>query len=152
MKGFTLLEFMVVVIIVAVLTALALPYYYNAVESARMTELVVLWGRQKNFASGYNMSQEQADKLTERLQKANLKYFTGRVFCRENNPFSPICWEAEFTQKEENRHAQYKLVTTHNFARLACIGLNKAGKTYCESQALKETPFEVDGQSAYPVK
>lgn len=151
MKGFTLLEFMVVVIIVTVLISLALPYYYNAVESARMTEVVVLWGRQKNLASGFDMNQEQANKLTERIKKANLKYYDGRVFCRENNPTSHICWEAEFTPKNPDQRAQYKLVTTHNFMRLACVGLNGAGQDYCDSQAISE-PFDLDGKSAYQVK
>ena len=51
MKGFTLIELLVAVLIVGILSAVAIPYYYNAVENARITEVVLLWGRQKNFAN-----------------------------------------------------------------------------------------------------
>ena len=48
MKGYTLLEVLVVVLIIGILSAVALPYYFNAVENARLTELRLLWGRGKN--------------------------------------------------------------------------------------------------------
>lgn len=148
MKGFTLLETLVAVVIVVVLVAVALPYYYNAVENARITEVVILWGQQKNFATGYELSPAQAEKFTQRLQKANLKYFTGRIFCRENA--GGICWEAEFTQTKEP-HARYKLVTTDNFKKLACVPLNGAGESFCESQAVDE-PLELNGEKTYIIR
>lgn len=150
MKGFTLLEMLVVVIIIAVLTAVALPYYRNAVESARLTELVVLWGHQKNFATGVNFSQSQADAWTNKLEKGNLKHFTGRIFCRENS--ADICWEAEFTKKDSAEPLQYKIQTTQNFRRLACIPLNRAGKNFCESQANEENPIDLNGEESYLIK
>lgn len=149
-KGFTLIEMLVVVVIIAILVAVALPYYRNAVESARMTELVVLWGNQKNFATGYNFSQEQANKFSQKLQGGKLKHFMGRLFCRENT--SDICWEAEFTKTDTNEPVQYKIQTTNNFRRLACIPLNHAGQLYCESQANEETPLELDSTPAYLIR
>ena len=90
MKGFTLIELLVAVLIIGILSAVAVPYYYNAVENARITEVVLLWGRQKNFANGRFMSAEQAARLTEQIKKANLKYFTGEAVCRpENNEDIP---------------------------------------------------------------
>ncbi len=151
MKGFSLLEVLVVLIIVAVLTAIALPYYRNAVESSRMTEVVILWGQQKNWANGYNMSTEQAQKATERLQKAPLKYYTGQVICREKEDATQLCWEAEFSQRNEDASLRYKLVTTHNFSRLACIGLNHAGENFCESQSRQE-PYEENGEKIYEIR
>jgi len=148
MKGFTLLEMMIVAVIIAVLAAVALPYYYNAVESARMTEVVVLWGKGKGAVSGYELSQEQADRLSHRMEKANLKHFTGNVFCREGA--TGICWEAEFTQKGEP-HARYKLVTTENFKKLACVPINGAGQSFCESQAVGE-PVDINGEKTYIIK
>jgi prepilin-type N-terminal cleavage/methylation domain-containing protein len=148
MKGFSLLEMMVVAVIIAVLVAVALPYYYNAVESARMTEVVILWGKQKGMVSGYSLTPSQADKINQRLQKANLKHFTGQIFCREHT--TDICWEARFTQNGEP-HARYTLVTTDNFSKLACVPVNGAGKSFCESQAISE-PIELDGQNYYIIR
>ena len=150
-RGFSLLETLVAVLIIAVLVSVALPYYRNAVESSRMTEVVVLWGRQKNWATGHYLSQEQVQRATQNLQKAGLKYFTGQVVCRQKSDSNELCWEAEFTRLE-NSSVRYKLVTTHNFARLACIGQDGAGKNFCESQSQQETPDMIDGEEAYPIR
>ncbi len=151
MKGFSLLETLLALVIVAILASIALPYYRNAVESSRMTEIVLLWGRQKNWANGYSMSTEQAQKATDRLQKEPLKYFTGQVVCREKENTAELCWEAEFTQRNEDASLRYKLVTTHNFSRLACIGLNHAGENFCESQSQQE-PYEENGEKIYEIR
>ena len=150
MKGFTLLEMLVIVLIIAVLIAVALPYYRNAVENARLTELVVLWGHQKNFATGTNFSQNQADAWTNKLQHSKLKHFTGRIFCREDS--TGICWEAEFTKRNSDEPLQYKIQTTQNFRHLTCIPLNHAGKNFCQSQANEEDPFDLNGEEAYLIK
>ena len=153
-NGFTLLELVVTLIIVTVLISVAIPYYLSAVESARMTEVVMLWGKQKNWASGQILSEQQAQRFTRRLlTQANLKYFTGQIVCREKQNPEELCWEAEFTQVKENPHVQYKLITTHNFTHLACVPLNDAGEDFCMSQAVDEkTPEQVGGEKAYWIK
>lgn len=151
-KGFTLVEVLVVVLIIGILSAIALPSYYNAVENARMTEVVMLWGRQKNFATGKNFTQDQADRLTERLQKAKLKNYTGQAICRTKTDANEPCWEALFTQTADSPHIAYKLTTTKNFMRLACIGLNSAGKNFCQNQAGEENPLDIDGEEAYLIR
>ena len=151
-KAFTLIELLVVVLIIGILSSIVIPYYFNAVESARMTEVVMLWGRQKNYVAGKNLTQEQADRLTERLQKANLKNYTGYAYCRTKDDANEPCWEAVFTQTDHDAHARYKLTTTRNFLSLACVGLNQAGKEFCESQAGPEPPITLDGEEAYLIR
>ena len=150
-NGFTLIELLIAVFIIGVLSAVAVPYYFNAAESARMTEAVVLWGRTKNFYKGRAMDEAHARRIELRAQKDNpLKYFTLHIICRPETG-KTYCWEAEFEQKE-TRHALYKLTTTDNFLHLACIGLNSAGEDFCQSRAVQETPVSVGGQSAFLIK
>ena len=152
MRGFTLIEMLVVLIIIVVLIAVALPYYRNAVESARTTEVVLLWGRQKNWITGRALSVEQARRATENLQKSNLKYFTGKVLCREKSDPDELCWEVRFTQQDENNSVRYELFTDKNFTHLMCAGLNNAGDNFCESQANDETPQTIDGKKSYWIR
>ena len=145
MKGFSLLETLVVIIVIAVLVAAALPYYFNAVESARATEVVSLWGRTKNWAGGQNFSLDQAQRLTNRLNTQKLKYFTGTIICRPKDNPAEICWEAEFLQQNPTAHARYKLVTSHNFMNLLCVPLNNAGEDFCISRTQDEKNTEQIG-------
>lgn len=152
-KGFTLLEMAVTLLIVGILAAVALPYYLHSVENAKMTEVVLLWGRQKNFASGKHLTPEQAQRYTEQLQKANLKYFTGRVICNGTPQDNPPCWEAEFTLKNENASVHYKLQTMNNFMQLGCMGLNANGTEFCQNQAENKTPTVLpDGDEIYLIR
>ena len=72
--GYTLLEMLIVVLIITVLSAIALPQYFNAVENARMTELKIVWGRGKNYLVGKDFSADEAEKINQQLQKAKLNH------------------------------------------------------------------------------
>ena len=152
-NGLTLIETLVVLLIILVLTVVALPYYYNAVESARATEVVALWGRTKNWVIGQELTETQSQRVNQRMEKTPLRYYSGQIVCREKENPNEICWEAEFTQLNENAHARYKLITTDNFSRLACVPLNEAGETFCLSQAQNENaPGMIEGEKAYWVR
>ena len=143
------MEILIVLVIVSVLIAIALPYYRNAVESSRITEAVLLWGRQKNFAQGYRFSEDTARQTNERLAAARLRYFTAQLVCRPKENPQELCWEVEFDPKDTHASMQYRLLTTHNFSRLACMGLNSAGNRFCESLSRQEPPDQIDGHNTY---
>ena len=144
-SGFTLLEMLVVVLIIGVLSAIALPYYFNAVENARLTEIKLLWGRGKDFLGGKDLSANDLEKINEQIQKTKLKNFTVQIVCRTGN--TP-CWEVVFTRNEDAA-AQYQITSTNNFKQLACIPQNARGASFCKSRMKPNGQTNIDGNEAF---
>lgn len=145
-RGFTLLETLVVVLIIGVLSAVAVPYYFNAVENARLTEIRLLWGRGKNYLAGKNFSTSDLEKINEQLQKAKLNHFTVELVCREGNE---PCWEFLFTRT--SGAAQYQITSVNNFKQLACVPENALGTSFCKSRSQGEKT-SVGGKDAYLIR
>ncbi len=152
-KGFSLIELIVCVIILTVLTALAVPYYFNAVQTARNTEGVIWWNQLKRKAHGQNMTAERAASYERKVnEEGNLKYFTLKLFCRIK-PGNELCWEGELHVKNPSQRIQYFLATQDNFMTLTCVPLNEAGKSFCQGWTGQESgpDTEIEGRPAYTV-
>ena len=154
-KGFTLIEMAVGVLIIGILTAIAVPYYQNAVESARNTEVSVWWGQLHRGNAGKYMTQARAERYEREInEKGKLKYFTISFFCREKENTEESCWELELHPKDTNQHIQYFWATQKNMQELVCVPVNSAGENFCQSQAVHEDApdAEIEGQSGYVVR
>ena len=153
-QGFSLLELLVVIVIIGILTVVSIPYYQNAVQSTRMSEVTTLWSKFKNVAHGMQLSRSRADHIEEDINnKQPLNYFTIQLVCRDKET-SEICWEAEIRQKEPDQHVQYYLSTEQNFARLVCVPLNRAGENFCQTQSGQDSgpDTSINGRPAYIVR
>lgn len=152
-KGFSLIELMVCVIIITVLTGLAMPYYFNAVQTTRNTEAVIWWNQVKRMASRQNMTAERAARYERRVnEEGKLKYFTLKLFCRIK-PGNEPCWEGELHVKNPSQHIQYFLATQNNFMTLTCVPTNDAGESFCQGWTGRDEgpDTEIEGRPAYTV-
>ncbi len=152
MKGFSLIETLTALVIIAVLAAVALPHYQNAVQSARNAEAVTAWGHAKRMGSGRTFSDRQAARYAEQASQ-RLKHFTARLVC-EDKDAGEICWEARFELKNPDQSIQYYLATRRNLQELLCVPLNGKGENFCRSYSGQEDApdAQADGRAAYAVR
>ena len=149
--GFSLLEMLIGLVIIAILTAVAIPYYLQAVQSTRNTEAIIWWNSVKRFSIGKNLTQERAERIENDVNNnGKLKYFL-KMICRTKADESEPCWEGELHLKNETQHIQYYLTSQKNFTELLCVPLNSAGNSFCQSLSGQDEPldYKVDDKTAY---
>ena len=97
-KGFTLIELLVVVLIIGILSAVALPQYTQAVEKAKVTEVMTVG---KSIADAQNIYFIENGEYAENPEDLifnipELKHYTmtseygGDIFIQRDNPLSQI--------------------------------------------------------------
>ncbi len=83
-KGFTLVELLVVVLIIGILAAMAMPAYFKAVERSRAAEADTLIGSVVNAQNRYKMKTGKYASSWKSLDTAPQGALAGSTYCTKN--------------------------------------------------------------------
>ncbi|ACC97933.1 PilE-like protein [Elusimicrobium minutum Pei191] len=142
-KGFTLIELMVVVLIIAILSSVALPLYTRTVERARAAEAISVTASLEKASQAYYAQYSLCDaKITDLAIKlpeltkttvGSLTVLKGKDFNYYTEPSTNWCFVAgERTLADTDRN--YRIIA---FANAGPAGQPYKGKIMCEADKSK---------------
>ena len=120
--GFTLLELLVVVLIIGILAAIALPQYRKAVAKSELAQLVNVV---KTISHAHERYYLTYGSYTNKISNLDIEYSNGDVICLDWNS-ATVCYNKNFVLGK--RHA---LVDTGNLVE--CYARNETLISACKS-------------------
>ena len=162
-KGFTLLELLVVVLILGILAAMALPQYFKAVERSRMAEAETLMNS-ISMAQRRKFMQINAYADDFRGLDVSPQESTGRLYHTKGDPLTGANGNGFFIElggtafpvggiqatREHNGNAlssslqyQYRLLRYYQSDDVTCLGTNQAGRELCADYCGIDTPVRI---------
>lgn len=84
-KGFTLIELMIVVAIIGILAAVALPAYQDYTVRAKVSEIILAASSAKVAVSEHAQANGTMDSMTTAVETQNSKYVSGVTYLASNS-------------------------------------------------------------------